>query len=294
MMDEAVPELSILIASFNSRRTIESCLVSLCNQKTTRRFEIILVDSSTDGTAEFVSAHYPEVHLITSPTRLFCGDARNLGMCAARAPIIAFIDADCYVESGWVNRVLEAHRRPELLIGGVIQNGTPESAVAWAYYFCEFSLWLPRREAGPIREVAGCCLSFKREAFDRYGPFLTGTYSSDTVFHLRARADGQVVRQEPAIQVFHRTLYTAGEFLRHVAFHRRCYAKVQMKVRQLSKRQRLFRLLLTPILPFLLFGATGLRVMRSNSLHGQFFRSLPLVFAGLCARAWGECQGFAE
>ena len=236
----------------------------------------------------------PKSTLSPHPPASFAATHATSECAHARAPIVAFIDADCYVESNWVDRVLAAHLRPELLIGGVIQNGTPGSAVAWAYYFCEFSLWLPRREAGPIREIAGCCLSFKREAFDRHGPFLAGTYSSDTVFHLRAREDGQVVHQEPSIRVFHRTLYTAGEFLRHVAFHRRCYAKVQVKVQHLSKRQRLFRLLLTPLLPFLLFGATGQRVMRSHSLRGQFLRSLPLLFAGLCARAWGECKGFAE
>jgi GT2 family glycosyltransferase len=133
------PELSSVIASYNARRTIETCLDSLRLQNSSRTFETILVDSSTDGTADLVWQRYPEVKLITSTSRLFPGAARNVGPMAAQAKIIAFLDADCFVERGWVDAVLEAQRPPHYLVSGAILNGTPDRPVAWAYYFCEFS-----------------------------------------------------------------------------------------------------------------------------------------------------------
>ena len=286
------PELSIVIASYDARWSIEMCIDSLRLQKTSRTFETILVDSSTDGTGDLVRQRYPEVKLITSASRLFPGDARNLGLKVAQAKIIAFLDTDCFVEPGWVDAIIEAHRTPHLLVSSVILNGTPDRPVAWAYYFCEFSHWLPGGAIREIREAAGCCLSFKREAYEAYGPFLEGTYSSDTAFHRRAWRDGHKVYLDPAIRIFHRTEYNVREYLSHVAYHRRCYARVQVRETRMGLAGRLGHLLLTPALPFLLLAAIGARVAQRRCFIGEFLDCLPLVFAGLCARAWGEFLGF--
>ena len=286
------PELTVIIASYNARRTIETCLDSLRLQNSSRTFETILVDSSTDGTADLVRQRYPEVQLITSTSRLFPGGARNVGFKAAQAKIIAFLDADCFVESGWVDAILEAHRTPHYLVSGAVLNGTPEHPVAWAYYFCEFSHWLPGGKIREIREAPGCCLSFKREAYEAYGPFIEGTYSSDTAFHWRAWRDGHKVYLDPAIRVFHRTLYNVREYLNHVAYHRRCYARVKVRETRLGLAGRLAHVGLTPVLPFLLLTAIGTRVVQSRRFLRKCLGCLPLLFAGLCARAWGEFLGF--
>lgn len=286
------PELSIIIASYNARGTIEMCLDSLRLQESSRTFETILVDSSTDGTADLVRQRYPEVRLITSSSRLFCGSARNVGLKAAQAPIIAFLDADCFVERGWVDAVLAAQNPPHYLVSGVVLNGTPNRPVAWAYYFCEFSHWLPGGATRETREAAGCCLSFQREAYEAYGPFIQETYSSDTAFQWRTWQDGHKVHLDPAIRVFHRTLYTVWEYLSHVVFHRRCYARVKLKETGLGMAGRLAHVMLTPALPFLLLMAIGTRVIISRRFFHEFLGCLPLLFAGLCARACGEFLGF--
>jgi GT2 family glycosyltransferase len=286
------PELSIIIASYNARRTIEMCLDSLRLQKSSRTFETILVDSSTDGTADLVRQSYPEVRLITSTSRLFCGSARSVGLKVARAPVIAFLDADCFVKPGWVDAVLAAQSPPHLLVSGVVLNGTPECQVSWAYYFCEFSHWLPGGASREIREAAGCCLSFRREAYEAYGPFVEGTYSSDTAFHWRTWRDGHNVHLDPAIRVFHQTVYTVREYLSHVAFHRWCYARVRLRETGLGLVARLAHIMLTPALPFLLLAFTGTRVARSSRFFREFLGCLPLLSAGFCARAYGEFLGF--
>ena len=69
-MTRVDPQLSVIIASYNARDTVAACLDSLRCQETSIPFEVLLVDSSTDGTAEVVRHHYAEVRLITSPQRL--------------------------------------------------------------------------------------------------------------------------------------------------------------------------------------------------------------------------------
>src|SRR5207244_1050179 len=75
------------------------------------RFEIVVVDSSTDGTAELVAADFPAVRLVTAKERLYPGTARNAGIAEARGEILSFTDADCVVEPNWLAELAQLHRR---------------------------------------------------------------------------------------------------------------------------------------------------------------------------------------
>src|SRR5438105_15944211 len=105
------PAVSIVIASYNARGTIAACLGSLTAQVDAPPCEIIVVDSSNDGTAEVVRRDFPAVRLIELPRRVHPGNARNRGVAAARGAILAFTDADCTVDSGWVRAIVTAHER---------------------------------------------------------------------------------------------------------------------------------------------------------------------------------------
>src|SRR6476469_9419044 len=87
---EAVPDVSVVIASYNASSTIERCLRALTTISTAVPFEVVVVDSSQDGTAEVIAANFPEVTLLRAGTRLYPGDARNLGVEKARGDILAF------------------------------------------------------------------------------------------------------------------------------------------------------------------------------------------------------------
>jgi GT2 family glycosyltransferase len=288
------PELSIIIAAYHAGPTIDACLESLHRQTTGRNYEILLVESSNDGTAERVQHRFPEVRLIKSPERLYCGDARNRAMHLARARIIAFIDADCYVREDWVESVCRAHGEETQLVGGIIDNAPTHNLVSWAYYFCEFSIWLPAKKTRRIREMAGCCLSMKRTAYDRYGPFLEGTYCSDTAFHWVARRDGTTVAFSPSIRVYHQSPGHLGKFLQHVYHHRYAYARVRCQSWEFTPARRLGELALLPVTPFLLFGIVLWRLRRCWSYVPWFLVSSPLILLGYLARCCGECAGYLD
>ena len=291
-MNPRPPELSVVITSFNARDTIGACLESLRRQRTARAFEVVLIDSSTDGTASLVQTDYPEVDVTVSPVRLYAGSGRNRALARTRARLIAFLDADCSVGADWVERVCDAHERDDLLIGGSIDNAASRSLVSWAYYFCEFSLWLPSARSRYSDEMAGCCLSMKREAYDRYGPFVEGTYSSDTAFQWKSRRDGHRVWITPSIRVFHQSPAGFAGFLAHTAEHRRGFARVKCRERNLSAAARLREIALLPLAPFLLVGVTAFRLRRCPRYLPRFLAASPLVLLGYCARSWGEFKGY--
>lgn len=285
-------QLAVVIACYEARATVAACLESLERQRTDCAYETVLVESSGDGTGELIRQRFPWVHLVESATRCFAGDARNLAIPRTTAPVIAFLDADCVVPEDWVERVVAAHRDEHLLVGGVIDNAAPSSLLACGYHFLEFNLWLPGRGPAEIDEIAGCCLSLKREAFERYGPFVAGTYSSDTVFQWRLRADGHRVLRDPRIRVLHDGRMPLGRFLGHTVDHRRQYAQVLCRERRLGRGARLMRALARAVLPPALLAVVTARVLRAGVHRRRFIAALPIVATGAVARAWGEARGF--
>jgi len=288
------PDISVIIPAYNAHGTIAACLQSLQIQRSSAAIEVLVVDSSSDGTAELVAARFPEVRLLRHSSRLYPGDARNRGVAAARADLIAFIDADCSVSEGWARALLEAHRSPWQMVGGAVENGSPASPIAWAYYFCEFNLWLPARAPRAIAEMATLCLSVKRQMFDRYGPFIEDTYCSDTVFHWKTSRDGHRVLFVPDIRVYHHVNGTLAWLLGHIFAHRRSFARVSWREKRLSFAGRALRMLPLPLLPFLLMAATLLRLRRCPSYLPRFLAVSPLVLLGFAARALGEGVGYIK
>ena len=197
------PQLSVIIASYNSGKTIQRCLASLKNQITGNDFEIIVVDSSGDEAAGIVRERFPEVRLYKFPDRKYAGEARNFGISVAGADILAFIDADCTADRNWVDEILKAHQSDYLAIGGSIANGNPYSYVGWAAYFCEFSQWMPGEPTKWLGDISAANMSYKKKAFGQYGRFIEGTYCSDTDFHLRLGRGGTRLRFIPSIHISH-------------------------------------------------------------------------------------------
>ena len=108
----SAPALSIVVASYNTRATIERCLTALVAQRAGDAIEIVVVDSGDDGTAALVAERFPDVTLVRADERRYPGAARNLGIARARGTLIGFVDADCVAAPDWAARVLAAHTDP--------------------------------------------------------------------------------------------------------------------------------------------------------------------------------------
>ena len=115
------PLLSVVVPFHNSSETIEACIESLlASEPEPGSVELIFVDNnSADESRDLVSRFSTVTLLDESQPGAY--PARNRGLKAARAPIIAFTDADCTVDSMWCEVILERMEEPELgiLIGAV-------------------------------------------------------------------------------------------------------------------------------------------------------------------------------
>ncbi len=93
--------------------------------------EVIVVESSGDGTAEFVENRFPEVRVIGSVSRLSSGAARNEGFRHARGRLWLCVDQDCLVPQDWMRRLVELLGRGGVgAAGGSIGVANPEN-LSW-------------------------------------------------------------------------------------------------------------------------------------------------------------------
>jgi len=288
------PKLSVIVASYESAKTIEACLESLRKQRTGRAFEVIAVDSGADGAALLIERRFPEVRLCSFSERKFCGAARNWAMGIARGEIVAFVDADCVARPDWVENLLEAHETPAPVIGGAIANGNPESLVGWAAYFCEFSRWMPGTPPQWLDDIAGANISYKRELFDRYGPFIEGTYCSDTEYHWRLGRDGIRLRFEPRSVVAHRNIERLGQFLVHEFDHGRSFGRVHQSVKGFSFWTRAAKAAGVPLGILRKLATITTNIMRNRTYLPQFVAALPLLILGVVFWCVGQGAGYAE
>lgn len=286
------PQLSVVVACYRSGNLVDRCIESLLNQTADTPFEILVVESSGDGTAERLEERFPSVRVVPCAERKFPGSARNLALPLARGPIVAFIDADCVAAPTWVAEILKAHESPHLAIGGAIANAEPCGLVAWAAYFTEFSRWMP---AGPgcwLPEVPTANVSYKRTVFEQVGLFLEGTYCSDSEFHWRLGRLGHRVRFVPSILIHHRCIGSFRRLLAHEFHHGRSFAQVRMRGQRFSGLRRLIYAAFAFLLPAKLSLGVIVRNLRNRVYLPRFLAALPLVLLGITAWSLGEWAGY--
>jgi len=137
----AVPEIAVVVPAFNAAGTIGTTLSALAEQTFNGTSEIVIVDcGSDDGTQALVEAAIKankpaNLKLVGCDSKdpgCACARAnesppgcrRNLGVSSTTAPLIAFTDADCAPEPGWLAAGVRALDHADLVQGAV----TPERA----------------------------------------------------------------------------------------------------------------------------------------------------------------------
>ena len=126
-----VPELSVIMATYNRRRLLPRTLESIFAQDLPpHAFELIVVDDgSTDETKPYVQSLQPQFSLrVLDQENRGQSAAFNHGIAAARGRILLLLDDDLLLDPGNFRAHLEAHAKADRLVvhGPVLVS--PESA----------------------------------------------------------------------------------------------------------------------------------------------------------------------
>jgi glycosyltransferase involved in cell wall biosynthesis len=300
-LSAAAYSASVIVLSYNSRKTIRRCLDSLLAQETSVSFEIIVVDSGRDDTASIVEHEYPTVRLIHLSRRAFPGEARNVGVVNSSADIVAFLASDCVAHPQWLNTRFQWHEQGFMAVGGAITNANPDSIIGWANYFMEYLYCLPSR---PMEEIKGKLihnLSYKRELFQRHGLFPPHLrMGEDTVFNRRMMLNQERVLFEPKVRTGHINPTSVLDFLEHQYEHGVSFAlacrKGELSFFRIPDRPiAKFLSLYQPLVRYpLLRIRNSVQVVRKHqpALLSSLIWCFPFLVSGIFSAAFGIVRGF--
>lgn len=289
------PIVSVVIPSFNEERRIRACLRSVLHQRTRWPYEIIVVDSSADATPRIVEEEFPNVHLIHHDRRLSPAEARNRGLRLARAPLIAFLDADCVADSGWIEAIVSAHQEPYPAIGGSISLATPSTIPGAVLFAIEFSEYIPSTRPRRIRWLPSCNLSLKRDAIPADDVFPEDMEASEDIVFSRQlmKRTGHPLWFDPRVRIAHTNLNTWSEVRRRL--HHLGYWSAQSRRSGLVPGAALvgFPLLIPLLIPyrFLIILWHLLRGRGQKRLLALALLGFPLLFYGLACWSLGFWRG---
>jgi GT2 family glycosyltransferase len=203
-----VPSASIVIPTRARPGYLDATLRSLMNEAGTAGAEVLVVLDGPDPDSETVAhRHGARVIALDQPRGL--NAARNRGVEASEAKLIAFLDDDVEVDPGWLTAMLEGARNaPEhAVFGGPIrarlEGGGPRACGREPPPITTLDL-------GPLDADAefvwGANMAIRRSAFERIGPFderLAGRGDEED-WERRYRADGGRVRYLAGAGIVHR------------------------------------------------------------------------------------------
>ncbi|HYQ76796.1 glycosyltransferase family A protein [Cellulomonas sp.] len=113
-------ELTVVVAAFDAEATLGAQLDALAAQRVPFAWELVVADNgSTDGTAALARSYADRlpVRVVDASATRGAGAARNVGVSVARAPLVAFCDADDVVGDGWLAAMRAALRTHAFVAG---------------------------------------------------------------------------------------------------------------------------------------------------------------------------------
>jgi glycosyltransferase involved in cell wall biosynthesis len=113
------PRLTVVICSLNGQAGVDRCIRALAKQTIRHWLELVVVD---DGSSVVIrdSGWICPVTVVRHSTNLGLAAARNSGVDAAAAPIVAFLDDDCQPNPQWAEQLLAAYDDRVIGVGGPV------------------------------------------------------------------------------------------------------------------------------------------------------------------------------
>lgn len=282
-------DLSVVIATTEASRSIEACLDHVEAACAGLQAEVIVVDASSDDTADRVSRTARPITLLrcvpgTLTPRLWAeGYRRSTGR------RVAFTTGHCLVSRGWATALMAALDAGAAGAGGALTRAEGISALDRAVYYLRYSAFMPEtlgmgRTSG---EVAGDNAMYARDWLNRHTDTMAdGFWEVD--FHRRVRAAGGWLAAVPTAVVAFTRSFPAPTILRHRFRHGSHFGAGRVAGGTRSVWQVV---LASPLVPLVLAARVARRVIGIPRERWPFATALPWFVVLGAAWAAGEAWG---
>lgn len=283
---------SVIIPTYNNWEAIRRVVQAVVDQA--GDVEVIVVDSSIDGTDEKLRAAFPTITLIHPPTRLLPGPARNLGAQQASGDVLIFLDGDCRPDAGWLRALIGASAG---LDAGVVCGSVDLDEPADLSQFMEYVFWKLAATStiarGPYNFVITDNLMMRRSDFLKTGGFRESDSANDAQMDVSLQRAGLPVTMEPTARVFH--IHTRGWGFHIAKLYRVGAEQLPLMLRLKEYRVGRWTLLLLPVVFLIRWLRITTRVLRFRPEYlPRYVLVQPMLWLGLVVYQAGLWNGLAR
>jgi glycosyltransferase involved in cell wall biosynthesis len=286
--DLRMKELSIVVASKNTRRTIEPCLEALVGQCQGDDLEILVVDASSDGSAE-IAGRFKQITLVQADPACLVPELWRIGIQLSGGRWVAFTTANFIPAKNWVAEMQVLVQSHHAAIGGVFEKRVPDKISQWAIYFLRYAAYLPSIAPHRASQLAADNAAYQRWVFDKYAEIIEDGFWEYPV-NRGLNADGHSLFLTPDLRVSMGYFSPPGEFFIQRFHHGRVFGAE--RVAKVSPTKRLFYILTSPLIPLVLLLRVSRHVIKNNTLAGKLFLSLPWILFYIVGWSSGELFGY--
>jgi GT2 family glycosyltransferase len=285
-----MPDVSVVIASVNGLPEIDECLSALERQKGGVDFEVVVANRRQDGTAEHISRRFPGVKLLQFPGHFGIPQLRAMAMAEAKGDIIVVTEDHCIAPENWLAEIVKAHQLGYMVVGGAVENGKTDRIIDWSVFLCEYSSAMLPITAGEVNSIPGNNAAYKKAALDLVDDGIKKNFW-ESFLHDELRKKGIKLLSVPSIVVTHKKEFRFFYFLSQRFHYSRSFAG--MRRSQIPQAKRLYYLLGSPLLPFLMAIRVAQNVIvQKKRFYKEFFLSLPSLSVFFISYAMGEFIGY--
>ncbi len=129
------PLVSIVIPTHNRKKMLERLLKSVFSN-TYKNLEVVVIDdTSTDGTYEFIKEKFKKVKIFRNKKNLFTAGSRNEGFKKSKGEFVFFIDDDNILDKYAIEKMTEEFIKDNAIgeLGPVNYNPNNKKKILWAY-----------------------------------------------------------------------------------------------------------------------------------------------------------------
>lgn len=238
------PEFSVVLCAYTEDRweAMLSAVQAVREQALAPR-EIILVIDHNPGLFQRARRYLTDITVIENRQERGLSGARNTGIAAASAELIAFVDEDAIPAPAWLENLKCGYENEDIMgIGGRIDPLWEVKRPAW--FPAEFD-WvvgctykgLPQT-VSPVRNLIGCNMSFRKDVFELVGGFRSdlgrlgaipaGCEETELCIRIQQRLPGKQLLYQPEAQVRHRVPSQRATW---AYFWSRCFSEGLSKAR---------------------------------------------------------------
>lgn len=279
-----------VVASANARQTVARCLAALERQCQKGVDQIILVDSSRDGTADFVRQHFPNVEVVELSEPKLIPQLWGEGALRATGDVVGLLTAQVVPLDSWVQAHLQAHALGDWsAVGGPISRSADLTVVDSAVYWLRFARWAVPSYRGVVDDVAGDNASYRRDTIAAQRDRIQRDGFWENELHQIFRANGGRLFAAPDATVSFVGKNTFGGVARQRWEHGQRFGA--QRVASAGGAMRVARVVTWPLTPFV-FLARLLARARECGGTTNFARSLPVLGCFVAAWSLGELRGY--